>query len=201
MRSLYSTSSGNPNLLSESGKLWELGASWTGGVSLSGAVFFNDFKDMIESLRLPDGTRKYYNINRAYINGAEIQVQKPSRQAAVTVNYTYLDHRNQTENRPLDALPRHTLNFEGLVRPLLNVRLSLFGLYASRSEWYDFSAGRRLPIPSYFDLDTVLSYSWARLELFLKLGNIFNEAYFTEPGFPCPGRTLEIGVRADVFGK
>jgi outer membrane receptor protein involved in Fe transport len=201
MRSLYSESSGNPDLHSEAGTLGELGFSWSRGIFLSAAVFFSDFKDMIESVRLPDGLRRFYNIGRAYINGLEIQLQKSAGPLAATLNYTYLDHKNRSEDRPLDALPNHTLSFDLGLSFLRQLHWEIFGLYASSSSWFDTTTMISLRIPAYFYSNTVLSYGFGRAEIFVKLTNMFNKAYFTEPGFPCQGRTLEMGFRADIFGK
>jgi hypothetical protein len=33
----------------------------------------------------------------------------------------------------------------------------------------------------------------------MKLGNIFNAYYYTEPGFPWRGRYFEVGVRIDAI--
>ena len=201
MRSLYSPSSGNPGLLSESGNLWELGATWTGPVFLSGAVFFNHFDDMIESVRLPDGSRRFYNVGKASIDGLEIQLRKSLKTQEAMISYTYLHHRNQTENRPLDALPRHNLSIELSFSPVRRLNWTIFGLLVSSSSWYDLAGQSLLPISGYGDFETVLSFSLPRFDIFLKVSNILNKAYFTEPGFPCRGRTLELGFKADILGK
>lgn len=201
MRSLYAPTSGNPDLRSEAGALWEMGFSWNRRIFFSGAVFLSEFKDMIESIRLPDGTRRFYNIGKAYINGLEIQMRKSAGPLTATLNYTYLDHRNQSEDRPLDALPGHALNFDLGFHLLRQLRWGFFGLYASSSSWYDISAKANLNIPAYFYLNSVLSYAFRHAEVFVKLTNMFNQDYYTEPGFPCQGRTLEVGFRANIFGK
>ena len=55
-------------------------------------------------------------------------------------------------------------------------------------------------MPSFFDLDAVVSYDLnGRYEIFMKLGNVFNHYFYTEPGFPWRGRYFEIGARIDVF--
>ena len=74
MRSLYSTSSGNPDLLSESGTSLEFCTTYSGPIYVTGTVFLTRFKNLIDSVRLPDGTRLYYNIGKAHINGFEVQV-------------------------------------------------------------------------------------------------------------------------------
>ncbi|OGD20381.1 MAG: hypothetical protein A2Y70_07410, partial [Candidatus Aminicenantes bacterium RBG_13_64_14] len=69
MRSMYSQSSGNPDLLSESGTSFEFATTWNGPLYVTGSVFFNRFKNFIDTVRLPDGTRRYFNVGKAHING------------------------------------------------------------------------------------------------------------------------------------
>jgi outer membrane cobalamin receptor len=200
MRSLYSTSSGNPDLLAESGTGFEFCTTYSGSFYVTGTVFFNQFKDFIDSIRLPDGTRFYYNVGKAHINGFEVQVQKNLRWLSAMVNYTYLDHRNETDDRPLDAQPNHFLNFDASLFPFRGFRIGFLGIYGSESWWYDSFTRKVLDIPSYFSLDAIASYLIAgRYEVFLKLGNAFDAYFYTEPGFPWRGRYLEFGLRLDVL--
>jgi iron complex outermembrane receptor protein len=199
MRSMYSSSSGNPDLVSEQGTCYELGGSYNRGVLVSGAVFVYEFKNLIDSIRLDDGTRRYWNIGRAHINGAELQVQKDWPCISLLANYTYLGHRNESDDRPLDALSDHSLNFDVTVRPFGRLRLTALGLYGSKSYWYDSSTSIVLEIPSYFSLDAVAAYDLRVCEVFVKATNLFNAAFYTEPGFPWRGRYFEVGARVPVF--
>jgi iron complex outermembrane receptor protein len=57
-----------------------------------------------------------------------------------------------------------------------------------------------LTIPSFFNLDAVVSYDFLdRYQVFMRLGNIFNHYFYTEPGFPWRGRYFELGVNVDVL--
>jgi iron complex outermembrane receptor protein len=200
MRALYSLSSGNPDLLAESGTSLEFSTTYNGLFYATGTVFVTRFKNFIDTVRLPDGTRLYYNVGKAHINGFEVQLQKNMRWVAATLNYTYLDHRNDTDDRPLDAQSDHNLNFDASVFPFRGFRVGLYGLLGSTSWWYDSTSRQVLTIPSYFSLDAVVSYAiMGRHEVFLKLGNVFDDYFYTEPGFPWRGRYLEIGLRVDVL--
>ena len=200
MRALYSESSGNPDLLSESGTSVELAATWSGPLYLTGSVFFNRFRNFIDSVRLPDGTRQYINIGKAHIYGFEVQAQKNLRWLAATANYAYLDHRNDIDGRPLDAQPDHSLNFDLHLFPVKSARIGLYGLFGSASWWWDSSASELLTIPSYLNLDVIAGYGLGgRYEVFVKLGNILNRYFYTEPGFPWRGRYFEVGVRLDAL--
>ena len=203
MRSMYSDSSGNPDLLSETGTLWELGFTYNGHFLLSGAVFLTRFKDLIDSVRLPeyDFERIYFNIGKARIDGFELQLQKALSNVALTLNYTFLDHWNESDDQPLTVLSKHNLNFDFQVSLLSNFRLTLLGLLASSSSWLDIDTSELLEIPSYFNLDVVAAYRWKRVELFLKVTNVFDKFIYTELGFPWRGRYFELGFRADVLNR
>ncbi len=199
MRSMYSSSSGNPDLVSEQGACFEVGGSYDRGVFISGAVFAYDFKNLIDSIRLPEGTRLFWNIGRAHINGAEVQFQKDWGWLTLLLNYTYLDHRNESDDRPFDALSRHSLNFEVTFTPASRLRLAALGLYGSKSYWYDSRTPEVLGMPSYFSLDAVAAYDFRFCEVFIKATNIFNAAFSTEPGFPWRGRYFEVGARLPIL--
>jgi len=201
MRSMYSPSSGNPDLLSERGTLWELGFTYNDRFLLTGAFFLSRFKDLIDSVRLPeyDFQRIYFNIGEARIDGFEVQLQKTFQRLALTFNYTFLDHWNQSDDQPLTVISKHNLNFDTQIYPLPRLRLGLLGLWASSSHWLDFDTNELVDIPSYFNLDAVLAYRWNRVEIFLKVTNIFDEFIYSELGFPWRGRYFEVGIRADVL--
>ncbi len=201
MRALYSPDSGNPDLLSETGTMWELGVTYNREFFLTGSVFLSSFKDLIDSVRLPeyDFQRIYFNIAKAHIHGFELQVQKSLGWGAATVNYTFLDHWNEGDDRPLTVLSKHNLNFEARIDPIPDARISLFGLWASGSYWLDIDSGEFLDIPAYVNLDAVLAYTWGRYEVFAKISNLFDRYIYTELGFPWRGRYFELGFKVDLF--
>ncbi len=199
MRSLYSSTSGNPDLVSEAGNIWEIGFTYSKDLYITGSMFITRFKDMIDSVRLPDGTRQFFNIGKAYIDGFEMQLQKSLRWMNATVNYTYLSHKNVTDDRPLDALAKHNLNFDWVLFPVRNLRVSFLGLIASSSSWYDSFSGEILDIPSFTSLDIVASYRWGIVEPYVKATNVFDQYFYTEPGYPRRGRYFELGIRMDVL--
>ncbi len=200
MRSMYSSPSGNPDLLSESGSIWELGFEFTREVQITGAVFLMSFKDLIDSVILPeyDFQRRYYNIAAAHINGFELSLQKSLQQASFSANYTFLDHRDETNDQPLMTLSDHSLNFDVQIFPLPGLRWGILGLWASDSH-YLLTEDEVVDIPAYFNLDSILAYRWNKTEIFLKATNLLNSFIYSEPGFPWRGRYFELGIRADLF--
>lgn len=199
MRALYSPSSGNPDLLTETGTNAELGATWNKGVFVSASVFTYGFKNMIDSYTLADGSKRYLNVGKAHITGGEIQVQKTIGPLDATVSYTYLDHRNESDDRPLDTLSPHMLSFDLTLRPFRGFRLSGYGLYGSKSSWWDSKKSANVEIPDYVNMDVVVAYRWKMVEVFAKASNLFNQFIYTEPIYPWRGRFVEIGAKIDVF--
>jgi iron complex outermembrane receptor protein len=201
MRAMYASPSGNPDLLSETGTIWELGFTYNKEFFITGSLFLTRFKDMIDSVRLPqyDFQRRFFNIAEAHINGLELQLQKSIQHLALTMNYTFLDHWNENDERPLDALSKHNLNFDLQAFPIPQFRIQLLGLLASSSSWLDSWTNTLVNIPAYFNLDTILSYKLGQVELFTKMTNVFDQFTFTEPGFPWRGRYIEFGIKADIL--
>ncbi|HYA48346.1 MAG TPA: TonB-dependent receptor, partial [Burkholderiales bacterium] len=167
------------------------------------SAFLNSLHDFINTVRLLDGTRRYYNVNRARINGFELQAQKTLVLARFGLDalagYTFLDHWNESDNRPLDALAKHTGTFDLGFTYAGGPRLGLTGILSSKSWYWNTSTSTDLVIPSYFSLDTVLSWRLRNFEPYVRLANLFNHYFYTEPGFPWRGRFLEFGLKTGLF--
>jgi len=192
MKSLYSTQAGNPELKDEKGTNIEFGFTYNKNINIKGAVFYNQIKDLIDVIRLPDGSKTNLNIGKADITGFELEFQKNLRRVNFSLNYTYLDGENKEENRPLDLLPQSQLNFALNFMITSNLRLSLWGLSLSSSE---VKLGEDVfKIPGYFIINSVLSKRFSNFSVFLKAENLFNRYYMTEPGFPMKARTVAVGL-------
>jgi iron complex outermembrane receptor protein len=193
MKSLYSTGVGNPDLKDERGTSYELGFMLERKLLLSGAVFYNRIRDLINPVRLPDGSQTNLNVGRARLFGFELEFQKSLRWMDLSVNYTYLDGWNEEDNRPLDLVPESQLNFVWNLKGRKRLHFTVWGLGVSNSEVRIFDESVR--VPSYFVLNAVLSKHFSNFTLFLKGENLFNLSYVTEPGYPMKGRTVAFGVK------
>ena len=193
MRSLYSSQSGNPDLKHERGTSYELGFLFERDFLLSGAVFYNEIKDLIQSVRLLDGSRTYLNIGRANIGGFEMEFSKSFRWFDLSANYTFLYGVNQDEDRPLDLVPESQLNFVMSINGPKNTKFTVSGLYASSAEVKIFDD--IVTIPGYFVLNAVFSVNLSAFTVFVKAENLLDNSYVTEPGYPMKARTLALGFR------
>lgn len=193
MKSLYSSQGGNPELKDERGTIYEWGFTFNKEISLQGAIFFNQIKDLIRVIRLPNGDRISLNIGKAEILGFELELNKAWSKIDFSFNYTYLDGKDKVENLPLDLLSKSQLNFTANFMIMKTVSLSLWGLGVSCSE---VNAGTdSFRIPGYFILNAILSKGFSHWTVFLKAENLFNKYYITEPGFPMKARTLIVGIK------
>jgi outer membrane cobalamin receptor len=193
MRSLYSSSGGNPDLNHERGTSYELGFLYERDFLLSGAVFYNKIKDLIQSVRQIDGSQTNLNIGQAHIAGFEMECSKAFQWFDLSVNYTYLEGVNEDEDRPLDLVPKSQLNFVMNVNGPKNTKFTLFGLYASSAEIMIFDDIVR--IPGYFVLNAVFSVKISSVDIFLKGENLLDTDYVTEPGYPMKTRAVALGFR------
>ena len=196
MRSLYSSRGGNPDLKDERGVSYELGLRYERNFLLSGAIFYNRIKDLISAVRLPSGFQTNLNIGKANIFGFELEAQKAGSWIGFSVNYTYLDARNEEENRPLDLVPESQLNFVLDVTDRNKLQLTVWGLAVSRSEMKIFDD--IVKIPGYFVLNAIVSKSFSNFTIFLKGENLFNKYYVTEPGYPMRARTVSVGLKFNL---
>jgi iron complex outermembrane receptor protein len=199
MKSLYSTSSGNPDLSEEIGQNYEAGLTFKKNYLLSGAIFINRIQDLINSIRFPSGFTSYENIGIAVIRGFELGFSKKFSDFELSLNYTYLDTENKDDGNPLDYIPKAQFNFFVNTREFKGFSFSFWGMAVSSSQalFKDYF----LNIPGYFLLNVVAKKKFSRFSLFLKAENILNQDYFTEPGFPMRARTISLGINISTESK
>jgi iron complex outermembrane receptor protein len=193
MRSLYSTSGGNPDLQHERGTSLEFGFLYERDFHISGAVFYNKIRDLIQSVRLLDGSRMNLNIGQAHIAGFEMELAKGFGWFDLSVNYTFLDGVNEDEGRALDLVPQSQLNFVTNVFLRNNITFTLSGLYVSGAEILIFDD--IVPVPGYFILNAAFSVRISGVDIFLKGENLLDNAYVTEPGYPMKARAVVLGFK------
>ncbi len=196
MKSLYSSQGGNPGLRDERGTNYELGFTYNKNFLVKGAVFYNRIKDLIQVIRLPDGYKSNMNIGQAYIFGFELGIEKNITPFNFSANYTFLKGKDKEEKRPLDLLPQSQFNFSLEAALADSLRLSLWGIAISSSEVNIYD--EQVEIPGYFILNILISKSLANFNIFLKVENLFNKYYVTEPGYPMKARTIVLGVKFSV---
>ncbi|MDI6699571.1 MAG: TonB-dependent receptor [Candidatus Saccharicenans sp.] len=191
MRSLYSSTSGNPDLRDELGRTIEFGTTYFGWINSSLALFSSEYRDLITAIRQPDGTRLYVNVGQARINGFEVEANKGLGHFNIQLLYTFLDARNITDDRKLELVPESQISAMLNYMELDNFSLAIWLLCASQAEI--LISQNIVTVPAYLTANLSLEKYFRSGSFFLKVENLFNRAYFTEPGYPVSCRRIEVG--------
>jgi len=193
MRSLYSTSGGNPALRDEIGTTVEAGASWVGLFEGSLAVFSTEVENLIYSVKQPRGLNTYINIGKASVKGFEIEVAKSLGAFDARLSYTFLDTKNKDQSRRLDLVPQSQLSLVGGLGRTGDYRFSVWGVAASSSKI--LVSGTNVTAPGYVVANASFEKYFGAFSAYVKVDNLFDKAYVTEPGYPMVSRRFEAGFR------
>jgi outer membrane cobalamin receptor len=193
MRSLYSTSGGNPALRDEIGTTAEAGADWAGPFVGSLAVFTTQVENLIYAVQLPTGFKTFINIGKASVKGFEVGAAKSAGLFDARVSYTFLDTKNKDENRRLDLVPQSELSLVSGFGKDDDYRLSVWGIAASSSE--TVVSGAKITAPGYVVANASFEKYFGAVSVYVKVDNIFDKDYVTEPGYPMAARRFEAGFR------
>jgi len=193
MRSLYSTSGGNPALRDEIGTTVEAGASWVGPFEGSLAVFSTEVENLIYSVKQPTGFNTYINIGKASVKGFEAEVAKSLGAFNARLSYTYLDTKNKDQNRRLDLVPQSQISLVAGLGRTGDYRFSVWGLAASSSKI--LVSGATVMAPGYVVANASFEKYFGAFSVYVKVDNLFDKAYVTEPGYPMTSRRFEAGFR------
>jgi iron complex outermembrane receptor protein len=204
---LYSTRFGfatpNPDLGPERATNVELGWSMTrGGTWTSAAVFYNDVRDLIQTVVLPDTTTQTQNVGNGHFSGAEVSLDTPFGEAVrVGGNYTYM-HRVirdalQPNLRPT-GVPTHRAFVYGTWRPLSRLRLTP-SVELADDRWSDVNPAPAFPYVktgaySLVDFDATYELPHS-VDVSLGFKNLLDDYYELAWGYPQPGRTFYLKTR------
>ncbi len=195
MHELYSTKYGNLDLKDERGIIGEIGCTAVGysNLSVDFALFWNEVSNLIDLVRLPDGSRIFQNIAKARMQGCEVSFRKGfGGRLSLGANYTYLQARDLDLNQYLPFRPRHKANIE--VRYAFAFGLQLTNQITCGANSYYYSGATRLALPSYVVWSIKGDYPlFGRLGVFAAVDNLLDQDYQKEYGFPWEGRTFTAG--------
>ncbi len=194
---------GNPDIKSEKSKTYELSVEGETGI-FSGriAYFFNDVKDLIESVQTacPSGTQEgwtcysYQNIAKAEIQGIEASIKADlTEQFAVKGSYAYLDAEDKTKKESLTMRPKHKFISKVVYDSKSSgLKANLWGVWIIDNLW-ETTPSRKVKDYSLWYLS--LSKNLTRnLELYAGIDNIFNKK---DEDIPLVGSFYYGGVRVN----
>ncbi len=194
MKNLYSMpeNGGNPDLRDEIGTNLEAGFTYDRGWFVSGSVFQNNIRDMIESRINVDFIKQNINVARAKIQGFELEARKAFGLFSFAASYTYLDTRNEESGDRLDLIPTSQLNASLRFHRSDLFSLTFWGVYASDSIYHSNTG--IVTVDPYTIVNAALERGFGKFSIYLKVENLSNNEYWTEPGWPMKARTITLGT-------
>lgn len=193
MRSLYSATGGNPDLRDEVGRTFELGGLYDKDFRAGLTGFLTEVRDLIYSVRLPDGTRTYINVGRAKVAGAEAEFGKRFGRLDLMLNGTLLDAKNVDDDRPLDLVPRLQASLFAGMDLGGGFSAAFWTLATTRSE--TVVSNNTISVSGAVVSGMSVEKSFGKFALYAKADNLFDAVYVTEPGYPMASRRIEAGFR------
>lgn len=211
--SQFGTAEANPDLNPERATNAEVGASRRfGAVTVSGAAYYSWLTDALVSVRTPANLNRRENIGSADYYGAELAIDVHlGATLDAGVNYSYIHRSFDVGAAPAGGLIRpfeltDVPNHKGFAfvswRPLPGLDIAPSLEFASDRVTVTPASANGLA-PVYYDTG---SYVTAALRVDYDLTdqvtigagarNLFDSSYVLTDGFPEPGRSFFVGVRA-----
>jgi outer membrane receptor for ferrienterochelin and colicins len=197
----------NPNIQPEHNYTFEVGFNYNYSTlfNLDVAVFFSNYKDLIEPVIDPaDGFAYFNNVLEAQINGVEagLIIFIIPEVFNLNVNYTYLHAEDVVTGKALRYRPKNIL-YAGLTLNKWNFQFGINFRYISKVEEVDeelvdlgIVVDGDLRVPTY-TTDLNFGYSFVSLDLplslYLNVKNIFNYNYVELIGNIRPIRNFAFG--------
>jgi len=190
---------GNPDLKPESSLGYDIGfeqSALEGEMQFGATYFRNDIRNLIE----PNATdSSYANIGRAVTDGAESFVSwRLIDTLTLRADYTYTEANDEILRQELLRRPRHKATLDAKWQATAVLSLDADLLYVG--PWIDGNRSftiPRLTAPGYTTMDIAVNYEiTARLTLYGRVSNLFDENYQDPYGYLRPARGLYAGIRA-----
>lgn len=192
---LFFPGAGNTDLGPESSEGWDAGVEQTllgGRLRFDLTAFGNRFDDLIV---FDLATFAFANVARAESRGVELTAQAaPSERWDAAASWTWNETEDLATGEPLSRRPEHrgTLAVSGRLSERLRATATVLAV-ADRID----SDGS--PMDDYERLDLAAEYRLGRsLRPYLRIDNLLDEDYEEVNGFTTPGRTVLVGLRAEL---
>ena len=202
---LYDPGSGNSSLKPEKSKGYEIGIGQQlneGMLEAESTYFYTELDNLIDWVMVDPlwFTGEYQNVTEARIWGLEnLLVFKPADWIKVKYSYTYLNTRNEKTKQGLDRRPRNksVVNLE--LKPLDDLDIQIFYLYAGdrKDKRWIGGAEHQIILEDYHKIDASGRYVVNdNLEFFGRIENITDIHYEEIDGYGTPGRSFYAGAKA-----
>ncbi|KFC00996.1 outer membrane vitamin B12 receptor [Trabulsiella guamensis ATCC 49490] len=187
MSQIHSADYGNPDLKPEESKQWEGGfEGLTGPVNWRISAYRNDVDNLIGY----DANYRYYNVDKARIEGIEATAQFDTGPLAHQISYDYVDPRNAITNEVLKRRSKQQVKYQ-LDWQVWDLDWNLAYRYLGTRYDDDFSSYpyREVKLGGVSLWDVAVSYPvTSHLTVRGKIANLFDKDYETVYGYQTAGR-------------
>ncbi|QLR45271.1 TonB-dependent vitamin B12 receptor BtuB [Enterobacter sp. RHBSTW-00994] len=187
MSQIHSATYGNPDLKPEESKQWEGGfEGLTGPVNWRVSAYRNDVDNLIGY----DANYRYYNVDKARIEGIEATAQFDTGPLAHQISYDYVDPRNAKTNEVLKRRSKQQVKYQ-LDWQVWDLDWDLAYRYLGTRYDDDFSSypSREVKLGGVSLWDVAVSYPvTSHLTVRGKIANLFDKDYETVYGYQTAGR-------------
>jgi outer membrane receptor protein involved in Fe transport len=203
LQELFSSSSGNPDLLPEKADKFEVTAGiplnlGNRGAYLHIALFRNDIFNLIEPKFNPeDGSRLYHNVEKADNYGTDIDItHNPWNFWLTNLSYSLILSGRKSDYSLL-RMPRHSFVFSNEVKLTDNLSLNQESEFYSERDDLDNTDNQQM-LDSYNLHNISLSYKFRAAIVSCGIDNVFDTLYYERFGFPGRGRNLFFSLELRV---
>ncbi len=184
--------SGNPNLKPERSKNRELGLRYANDQQHFNVVYFdNHIRDLIATS--PDFST-VINVNTARINGVELSYAGQFADTSIKAAYTRQNPRDELTDLPLLRRAKFFANLS-IAQQMQNWRVAGEAQHSGPRADGDIMTFSRITLPSYTLMNLVADYKInQRLNLSMRVDNLFDKDYMLAHGYNTLGRTVFIGL-------
>lgn len=202
MNELFFPNFGNPNLLPEESRTFELGLEndWLDRRIVAGiSLYHTEVDQLIQIVRINSNTSQPQNVAEAEMEGFELEGSiEPLAGLRLSTSWTYTDAEDELADEELLRIPRNQVAFALEYSFLKRWQLHLdAAVVSSREE--SVTSSRRLPTKGYKTVDGVLNFKANdRLTLYGRIENIFDRHYAEVLGFPAAGTLFFIGGKVEI---
>ncbi len=167
-----------------------------GGLGLKLSYFANDVFDLIHR---DDKSLPYYNIGKVAFSGFEAAVNWQFRIFSAGLSYEAIKGVNESEEGTYGSYMTD-MPYIPVSKLGLRLGVKLFGMADLTYELYlagksyEYISDERIEVPSYSLSNVNINVDLAPVRVFMRINNLLDAFYYTEYGYPQPGREVVFGL-------
>lgn len=164
---------------------------------LNAGGFHSEVFDLILETSLGGGRMQIQNLDRARLSGFELNAGLDIKGLNLEVGYAFLHAVSLDHEKDMEYMPEHKAFVSIAEKPIKYLRLATRVEFVGPQNFFNDDRYRLESMDSYVKWSAradVFPVEW--LVLWLRVTNILDSSYMPRYGFPDPGRTFWVGIKA-----